>query len=205
MIRNSGARRFRSVAMDCPTCSYPVTADWLTCRRCGAALKIGPESTRITIPSTMHRRQSAPGGAITAAPPIVRPDARSDTPARPYAAPASTPAGMAAALQRRADTRLPGAFPRPDNLLPRAVLGGSTPTIPERRLVNVRARGNGILHEQIDRLRTFVHEHRRRAALLGIAGVALIAGSVRPVLLANETTTFPQTRAAHKAIATDLL
>ncbi len=93
--------------MECPTCKYPVPAEWSMCRRCGTPVRGETEVTRVTVPVTLPRRRSATAIA-TPQPPAPAPTAA-----------ASAIAATAAFGSAPRDTLLPGALSRPDNLLPR--------------------------------------------------------------------------------------
>lgn len=153
--------------MECPSCRYPVPAEWSMCRRCGAPLHSEPEQTRVAIPPALVRRRSLKGGSgVTTAP--------SNT---------ATPSTVAAPAFRRSqpDTLLPGAWTRPDNLLPRA-----SPSTPARRA----------------RARTY-----RRPVLVGVGVCVVITLSLVAVLPAvfSSGTTSATASAAQQLRATGLL
>ncbi len=191
--------------MECPTCKYPVPAEWLMCRRCGAPLQSGPEAGRVTIPSTMQRRLAAAGGragmANVAAPP------------RP---PAPMAAAAAAARSGPADTLLPGALPRPDNLLPRPVRGAATSAAPASapddigtsRAARERARAQARI-SPVARAVAFARVHWRRIVVSAVVAVTLTFSvtAVWPVLFKSNAsnTPFPAAAAARESIATKLL
>jgi len=97
--------------MECPTCKYPVLADGSTCRRCGAALRVPMLEAKVP-GRTALKGQRARGTAVAtpSAPPAAPPDSYVSPAARAAAYIWDAPPG----------TLLPGAFSRPDNLLPRA-------------------------------------------------------------------------------------
>jgi hypothetical protein len=102
--------------VECPTCKYPVPAEWQMCRRCGAPLHHELELKRVTIPANLARRRSASRSA-----------ARS---AAPAGATHSDPAEAPGALRSSApDTLLPGALPRLDSLLPRPPRSSGAPAL----------------------------------------------------------------------------
>ena len=193
--------------MECPTCKYPVPAEWLMCRRCGAPLQSGPEAGRVTIPSSMQRRLAAAGGragmANVAAPPR-------------QPAPMTAAAVAAAARSGPADTLLPGALPRPDNLLPRPVRGAATsaPAAPARndigtsRAARERARAQARI-SPVARAVGFARVHWRRIVVSAVVAVTLTVSvaAVWPVLFKSNAnnTPFPAAAAAREAIATKLL
>ena len=92
--------------MECPTCKYPVPAEWQMCRRCGAPLHHELEETRVTIPATLARRRLASRAAAGSA-------ARAGA---THSDPAEAPGTLRSSAP---DTLLPGALPRLDSLLPR--------------------------------------------------------------------------------------
>jgi hypothetical protein len=139
--------------VECPTCKYPVPAEWQMCRRCGAPLHQELELTRVAIPATLARRRSAARAAAGSAAPAGA--THSDPAAAPVVLRSSAP-----------DTLLPGALPRPDNLLPR-VPGSSG----ARAHVDTRA-----------------PKDRRYLVVIAVAGVALTVGllALWPVVFGSD-------------------
>lgn len=158
--------------MECPSCRYPVPAEWSLCRRCGAPLHSEPEQARVTLPPTLVRRRTPKGGSGVAA-----------APSNTAPTNTATPSTVAAAAFRRSppDTLLPGAWTRPDNLLPRA-----GPSTPARRA----------------RARTY-----RRPVLVGVGVCVVIALSLVAVLPAvfSSGTTSATASASQQLRATGLL
>jgi hypothetical protein len=153
--------------MECPSCKYPVPAEWSMCRRCGAPLKRDGEDPRLTLPAGLARRRSAAALATRA------PGAPGST---------SKAAAAAAALASRTstpDTLLPGAIPRPDNLLPRATRSRSAAPVsasPSARTVGSARPGLSV--RAGNRAGTIVGKHWRRILVLAIVGVALVMSLV---------------------------
>ena len=175
------------------------------CRRCGAPLQSGPEADRVTLPSTMHRRRTAAGG-VAGIPGITK-----------VATPVYPPAPMAAAAAARsgpADTLLPGALPRPDNLLPRPVRGATTTPpraaddLGSSRAARERARAQARISPAA-RAVAFGRLHWRRILGIAVVAVALWVSvtAVWPVLFSHDAnhTAFPAAAAARESIATKLL
>jgi hypothetical protein len=149
--------------VECPTCRYPVLAEWPQCRRCGAALHNEPEATRVRIPSTLARRRSAAGVAT-------------NSPA-PTRTTRSVAAVAEAAFRSPApDTLLPGALPRPDNLLPRPPR--STPAQP---MMPARAR-------TLARVEALARKQWRHLVVIVVVGGALTMGLVAlwPVVFGSD-------------------
>lgn len=176
--------------MECPSCRYPVPAEWSMCRRCGAPLHSDePEVTRVSRPPTLARRRSVKGGSGVA------------TPARR----AATPRKVAGVAFRRSppDTLLPGSWARPDNLLPR-----TSPSTPARHAASAEARAGivGAARGIAGRAGALTRKHPR-SVLVGVAvGVALASSlvAVWPTVFGSGTTPAAAS-AAQQARAADLL
>src|SRR5438105_6540636 len=141
------------------------------CRRCGAPLHHEHELTRVTIPATLARRRSASRAAAGSA--------------APAGAIHSDPAAAPIVLRSAApDTLLPGALPRPDNLLPRPPSSSGT-----RAHVDTRAPKD--------------HPH---LLAIAVAGVVLTLGllALWPVFSSDTSPTASST-AQEQARATSLL
>ncbi len=154
-------------------------------------MHIEPEDNRVTIPSTMHRRPPPTGVATSP-----RPAAQARVPSSQLAAVA------AAARQRPPDTLLPGAFPRPDNLLPHP------PTAPRPGAASKPAATRRPPRRVLGpaQIVAGLRKHWRRAFVLAIVAVALTMSlvAVRPVVFKSAGRS-PSTTAAQEAVATDLL
>ncbi len=154
-------------------------------------MHVEPEDNRVTMPSTMHRRPPPTGLATSA------------KPATQTRAPSSHLAAVAAAArQGPPDTLLPGAFPRPDNLLPRpptAPRPGAAHTPAATRRPRRRIPGP-------TQMVVGLRRHWRRALVLAIVAVALAMSlvAVRPVVFKAGGRS-PSSTAAQEAVATDLL
>ena len=136
--------------MECPSCKYPVPAEWSMCRRCGAPLHSEPED-------------NAGGHPADDAPPPSRAPA-SPTPAKPASTSASLAAVAAAARNGPPDTLLPGALPRPDNLLPRPTRAApAAPRAQARRSTEDRRPGSRIVRGRHWRRVLGARRRRRRA------------------------------------------
>ena len=169
--------------MECPTCKYPVPAEWSLCRRCGA-----PLHTR----ARGHAGSTVPAALAPAAIGGRRSDDDHDAAPGPAAASAPTPPRLAAAAAsgaRPADTLLPGALPRPDNLLPRATRRrprAARGRRGRRRIAASRRIVRRIVRRSPHR---FAREHWRRILVLAVVAVALTLSlvAVWPVLFRSES------------------
>ena len=188
------------------------------CRRCGAPVHSDPETTRVAVPSSLQRRGSVGTGSVGGATGVAtsgRPGAAAGDPLSQAASQAA--AGAAAAVFRglSSDTLLPGAFPRPDNLLPRATRPNPTPAPPARRSASQdtlapsapRARrGRRVTRSGIVGI---ARNHWRRILVVVVVGVALTMSvvAVWPVAFSNNSpaSTVGATSAAREARATSLL
>ncbi len=171
--------------MECPTCRYPVPAEWSLCRRCGAPVHGPNEATRVTVPPTMHRPKPARGNVPSPGIPQ-KPGATSPLAAIANAARNGPPAARPPA---------PAKLPRTDSLLPNA----DTHRTPARARTGV-----GLA----DRARTIATRHWRRILVLAVVAVALSMSviTVWPVLFSSASgRSATSVNAAQEAVATDLL
>jgi hypothetical protein len=191
---------FRSVAVECPTCRYPVPAEWSMCRRCGAPLHSVQETTRVAVPSTMHRKRNGIGLATQQSP----------------AAQSSLAAVAAAARNGPHDTLLPGALPRPDNLLPRPTRSAPTPPpapTPSRESTRRpkakrTRRGRRKRAPLGTRVSTSARKHWRRILVLLVVGVALTMSLIAAWPVVFSTDNHPNiapSSAAQELVATGVL
>jgi hypothetical protein len=143
------------------------------CRRCGAPLH-PEESNRIALPPTLTRR----GAVVTAAAPTA--------PISPAAA------ALAAFRDSPTDTMLPGAMPRPDNLLPRPARAKAAATRVSRSAPE--ATRPRFVAQTVSIART----HRRPILVLAIVAVALTTSvvAVWPVVFRTNTSSAPSNVAA---------
>jgi hypothetical protein len=192
--------------MECPICNYPITTDGSICRRCGAPLHVPIVDAKVPgRTALLGKRGPGARGGVTAP---VAPEAATAP------APQPSPAARAAAYLRHASngTLLPGAFSRPDNLLPRATRT-TTSGVPAVRETSpsptsvrvgsytvpiVGARGT---HERSTR------QHWRRAVVTGGVAVALTmtAIAVWPIAFGGRTSPSASAVALNESRTTDLL
>lgn len=152
------------------------------CRRCGAPLH-PDESNRIALPATLTRRATV---ATAAAP---------TTPIATAAAAAGAPAAF---RESPSDTLIPGAMPRPDNLLPRPARAKAAP-----------ARVQHHVHAPADtvtRAASMGRSHWRHILVLAIVAVALTTSlvAVWPVVFRANSSS-PASSAVADARASGLL
>ncbi len=181
--------------MECPTCRYPVPAEWSLCRRCGAPVHSEPEDAtgggpgrRSTTTEREPRRRLRRGSA--------RGRLRRRRP---------RPRAIAAFAERATRHFVAGALPRPDNLLPRATRSTPAPAAAaatnrlvaanrstNRRNALVRRPLAGALaaHPRDRRRRSRAHDEPRR----GLAG-AVPRG--QPERTASSTGATSVAQAAH--------
>jgi hypothetical protein len=164
--------------VECPTCKYPVLVDGSTCRRCGAPLRVPIIEAKVPV-RTALKGQRARGAGVAA--PVAPP--RTTTP-DPYISPAARAAAYI--WDAPPGTLLPGAFSRPDNLLPRATRS-STPPAAAAPAAVVRARSSAqrvpVVGARVARERA-LRANWRRTIITGAVALALTAGVVAawPVL-----------------------
>jgi hypothetical protein len=175
--------------MDCPTCNYPILADWSTCRRCGAPLHVPILDAKVPGRTALLRKRAsgAQSGVTTPVAPAspTAPDAQ------------STPAARAAAYLKYASdgSLLPGAFSRPDNLLPRATRATPASGVPAARNTGpapstvrvgsytVPIVGTGKTHDRSSR------RYVRRGVVTGAVAVAVTLGAIAvwPIAFGSRT------------------
>jgi hypothetical protein len=196
--------------MDCSTCKYPVLADWSKCRRCGAPLRVPIVAAKIPGRTALQGRQTfgATGGVATSVAPAPAP--------APAPLPNVSPAARAAAYLANApaDTLLPGAFSRPDNLLPRATRAAAATEVPVApsapappATARPAARTVPVVGARVARERA-AREHWRRAIATAVVAVALAASviAVWPVVFTSGgTVALAPPPAFNEQRATDLL
>jgi len=177
------------------------------CRRCGAPLNTARETARVAVPATLQRKQNGIGTGL--APP-------------PAQSRQSHLAAVAAAARNGPpDTLLPGALPRPDNLIPRATRSksasaaapaaptASTPTKlvrpPKAKRVRRGRRKRAPLGQ---RILTTARKNWRRLLVLAIVAVALTMSLVAawPVVFSTDThAKAAPSSAAQELVATGVL
>ncbi len=181
MNRVGGNWRVGSVAVECPTCSYRVPAEWSLCRRCGASLHPEPEDSRVAIPASMQRAHS--GSQIRPTAPTLA------------AGPTSSALVAIAAARRNGP---PGSTPQ--HLAPAALTRPSVAVLsPAARAPRDPLRA---------RLGASASRHWRRIVVFGVVGVALVMSLVAawPVVFRpGPTSSAPSPSAARAAVAADLL
>jgi hypothetical protein len=186
--------------MDCPICNYPILADSSTCRRCGAPLHVPIVEAKVPgRTALLGKRASGAGGGVQTP---VAPAART-TPD-----PQTSPAARAAAYLKHASNGelLPGAFSRPDNLLPRATRATVAPkerVAPERPVtpatVRVGAYTVPIVGARAARDRSPRRQWRRGVAT-GAAAIAVTMGAIAVWPIAFGGRTSPPAAAAATAL-----
>jgi len=162
--------------VECPTCRYPVPAEWSLCRRCGAPVHSEPEDARVTIPPSMHRpKATVPPAPRTGSKPLPT-------------TPAMTPLAAIKAAARNGPPREPHptAPPRADHLVPGR---GSRRTELATRLGTLAGRN-----------------WRRILVLVVVAiALTSSIVAVWPVLFRSNSSPKISKSSAQEAVATDLL
>jgi hypothetical protein len=169
------------------------------CRRCGAPLHREGEDARLTLPAGLNRRRTI--AAVATRPPgaPARPSTETSNPTT--SATAAAAAAVVAFPSPTPDTLLPGAMPRPDNLLPRATRSRPAPVAAAHPPAGARARFSAVA-----RAGAVAREHWRRVVVLVIVAVALVMSlvAVRPVVFGADAAPTASS-AAQQARATSLL
>jgi hypothetical protein len=193
--------------MECPICNYPILAESSSCRRCGAPLHVPIVDAKVPGRTALlgKRARGAPSDVTTAVPPVATtpPDA------------GLSPAARAAAyLQHGASgAPLPGAFSRPDNLLPRATRattasgGRGAPEAPgSPATVRVGAYTVPIVGARGPQARA-TGLRRHRAVVTGAVTVALVVSAIAawPIVFGGRTSPPAAAAALHETRTTDLL
>jgi hypothetical protein len=167
------------------------------CRRCGAPLHRDGEDAPLTLPAGLARRRRSLSAVATKSPKTLTPGSKAAIAAASFGS--STP-----------DNLLPGAMPRPDNLLPRATRSTrSTPSTPSTR--STPPRPEPMSKERLSvrtgtRVGTIVGNHWRRILVLAVVAAALATSLIAgwPVAFGGSTTP-ASSSATQYARATGLL